>query len=87
MVARNCLSLAVDTIVSGEELCEFFYHATKYCNQNDRNKWREICYYLRRDEENGWLDPKATYIVERRERDSGCGADTRIWFRRIQEEK
>lgn len=85
MKARNCLSLAVGTIVSGEELCEFFHHATRYCSQGDRRKWKEIAYYTRRNEENGWLDPKATYIVERTARDSGCGADTRIWFRRIQE--
>lgn len=85
MKARNCLSLAVGTIVSGEELCEFFHHATQYCSHGDRRKWKEIMYYIRKAEENGWLDSKATYIVERRGREGEFDPDTRIWFKKIQE--
>ena len=87
MIARNCLSLATGTIVSGEELCEFFYHAPKYCNQNDKHKWHAIQYYLHKDEENSWLDPNATYIVEHRQWDDWYGSRSKVWFKRIQEGK
>jgi len=87
MRARNCLSLATGTIVSGEELFEFFYNASAYCNRNDKHKWHAILYYCHKDEENNWLDPKATYIVEHRQWDPWYGSRAKVWFRKIQEEK
>jgi hypothetical protein len=84
MKVRNCLSLATGTQVSGEELYQFFYGHTA---ELDHNKRKEIMFYTWKNQENHWLDKKAMYEVTRVPRDSSCGSDTRIWFRRIQEEK
>lgn len=85
MKVRNCLSLAKGTKVSGKELCEFFYHATKYVKPTDMRKWDMICWYLYKAETNGWLQEDAMYEV-----DYVTNYDTnkdreRIWFRKIQE--
>lgn len=83
MKVRNCLSLADGTIVSGKELFEFFYNTSEHCSSKDRHKWHTIAYYCHKDEENNWLDPEATYVVEHKLWNGWYGDRAKIWFKKI----
>jgi hypothetical protein len=81
MKVRNCLSFAVGTQVSGEELYQFFYHTTNV----DHNKWKQMLFFRWKNYENNWLKRDGLYeVVDISDRYEGR-CKTNIWFKRIKQ--
>lgn len=82
MKIRNCFSLADGTIVSGEELWQFFNtnEGMKYRNSGSNRKHLFKYFNTKR---NFRIDRTATYIVEHREWHGFWGERKRIWFHKL----